>query len=249
MCALQQRARRGITMSKAKASTSGIKISHLALIPDGNRRWSKNNRINILQGYSKGINKFLEFCEWSKEVGISTLTVWALSTENLRNRSKHELAVLYHLYVRAARDRNVLERLDRGRIRFKIIGNMKVLPRNLRDALHSLETRTKDYTSFTINMLINYGGRDDLVHAVKYLSSRKGRVTEEAIQEHLRSADIPDVDLIVRTSGEQRISGLLPWQAAYSELYFAPKYWPDFEKKDFKKAIEAYSKRQRRYGK
>jgi undecaprenyl diphosphate synthase len=241
-------ARRGIKMPKSKETD--VKINHLALIPDGNRRWSRNNHINILGGYSKGINKFLEFCGWSKEVGISTLTVWALSTENLRNRSRHELMVLYHLYARAARSKDVLNRLDRDQIRFKIIGNLKVLPKGLRDALHALEVRTRRYSNFTVNMLVNYGGRDDLVHAVKYLSAHKGsKVTEEEIQEHLRSADLPEVDLIVRTSGEQRVSGLLPWQAAYSELYFADKYWPDFQKGDFKRAIASFSKRQRRYGK
>ncbi len=222
---------------------------HLALIPDGNRRWAKKNSLNLFMGYKKGIQKFLEFGDWSKDAGVKMLTVWALSTENLTNRSSHELNVLFHLYAKAARDKAFLERLDDTKTRIKFIGDMSALPAKLRRALKEVEAHTKNYKNFTINMLINYGGREDILHAVRKLASKGKRINDELVAKCLRTAGLPDVDLVVRTSGEMRLSGLLPWQAAYSELYFAEKYWPEFEKKDFDKAISSFSRRQRRYGK
>lgn len=227
---------------------------HIALIPDGNRRWSRLNRLRLLQGYSMGINKFIEFATWAKEYGVKTISVWALSTENLRNRTGAELRILYGLYIKAAKDPKILKRLIQNRARLKIIGDRSSLPRNLRVALADIERKTRNYKELTINLLLNYGGREDIVHSVQEMASdvkrnRKIKVNEEYVKEHLRTSALPDVDLVVRTSGEMRLSGLLPWQAAYSELYFAKKYWPDFDKEDFRKAIGTFSRRQRRFGK
>ncbi len=228
--------------------------SHIALIPDGNRRWSKFNKLHILDGYSIGIKRFIEFAKWSKEFGVETLTVWALSTENLKNRSNIELKVLFSLYLKAATDKKVLKDLKDNRARLRIIGDVNSLPKKLRDALLDIERRTRTYKDLTINMLINYGGREDLIYSMQQMSkelkgNKNAKIDEEFVRRHLRSANLPDVDLIVRTSGEIRTSGLLPWQGSYSELYFSKKYWPDFCKEDFRKAIQTFSQRQRRYGK
>ncbi len=227
---------------------------HIALIPDGNRRWSRLNKLRLLQGYSMGINKFIEFATWAKEYGIKTISVWALSTENLKNRTETEMRVLFGLYMRAAKDPKILRRLVQNRARLRIIGDRSSLPIKLREALADIERKTRNYKELTINLLLNYGGREDIVHSVQQITSevkrnRSVKVNEEYIKEHLRTSSLPDVDLVVRTSGEMRLSGLLPWQATYSELYFAKKYWPDFNKDDFRKAIGTFSRRQRRFGK
>ncbi len=191
--------------------------SHIALIPDGNRRWSKLHRLRIFAGYQMGIKRFVEFSKWSREFGVKTLTVWALSTENLKNRSSLELKVLFSLYMRAAKDKSILRDLQENRARLRIIGDMSLLPEKLRTALKDIENQTKMYKDLTINLLINYGGKDDLLYSVQQMSkeiksNKNVKIDEDYVREHLRSAELPDVDLIVRTSGEMRVSGLLPWQ-------------------------------------
>ncbi|MFI5412948.1 MAG: polyprenyl diphosphate synthase [Candidatus Micrarchaeales archaeon] len=228
--------------------------SHIALIPDGNRRWSRTHKLQILSGHSTGIDRFIEFAKWSKEFGIKTVSVWALSTENLTGRPPMELRGLFELYVRAARDKKVFEMLKENGAKLRIIGDMSKLPKRLKDALKDIEFKTRTYKEITINLLINYGGKEDLIYSAQQISrairqNKNAKIDEEFIKEHLRSSSIPDVDLIVRTSGEMRLSGLLPWQGSYSELYFAKKYWPDFTKEDFRKAIETFSRRRRRFGK
>ena len=231
-----------------------ISPKHIALIPDGNRRWSKLHKLHILNGYSVGINRFLEFSRWSKEFGVKTVTVWALSTENLANRTSGELKILFKLYTKAAEDKKLLKDLKEEETRLNVIGDMRSLPKKLRSALRNMERETEMYKEYTINLLINYGGKEDLIYSMQKLSremqsNKRTKIDEKAMRENLRTSQLPDVDLIVRTSGEMRLSGLLPWQGSYSELYFAKKYWPDFNKSDFRKAIETFSKRQRRFGK
>jgi undecaprenyl diphosphate synthase len=226
---------------------------HVALIPDGNRRWSRKHRLALLQGYNLGIKKFIEFSEWLKQFGVNTLSVWALSTENIIGRNKRELAVLYSLYVKAANDPDVIARLIKNRARIRIVGDTSLLPERVRKAFRRLEDKTRKYRDYTINMLVAYGGREDITYALKRIAAAKVRspvrIDEGIIGKNLRSASLPNVDMVIRTSGEARVSGLLPWQTGYSELYFAKKYWPDFEKKDLKKALDTFSKRQRRFGK
>lgn len=226
---------------------------HLALIPDGNRRWSKAHRLELLSGYQNGIKKFIDFSIWAKGFGVKTLTVWALSTENIKNRSKSEINVLYSLYIKAANDPQILKELRDNRARLKVIGNLDLLPKRVKDALRSVERKTRNYKDFTINMLVGYGGRDDMLYAFRRvynyaIKGRLDRITENIIKQSMRTASLPDVDYIIRTSGEMRLSGFLPWQADYSELYFAKKYWPDFEKRDLEIALRAFSERKRRFG-
>ncbi len=227
--------------------------NHIALIPDGNRRWSKSHRSRLYSSYNLGIEKFINFSTWAKDFGVKTLTVWALSTENISSRSKTELSILYGLYTKMANDKQIFQTLKNNGARIRVMGNLTMLPVPVRTALHGLERRTRNFKDFSINILIGYGGKDDIVHAVKRLIAEKGNrirsINENIIRAYLRTSSLPDADLIIRTSGERRLSGFLPWQSGYSELYFARKYWPDFNKKDLERAIRNFSTRQRRFGK
>lgn len=227
---------------------------HLALIPDGNRRWSRSNKLNLLYGYDMGIKKFVEFSIWLKELGSSTVTVWALSTENIKNRSKRELDVLYKLYIKASYDKSILDKLKKNGARVVVIGNMSKLPKNVVSALGHLQSVTRNNNKFTINILVAYGGREDIIYAAKRMvkdriTKKINQINSKIIRSYMMTSTLSDPDLIIRTSGELRTSGFLPWQSSYSELYFSKKYWPDFDRSDLKKAIMEFSARQRRYGK
>ena len=219
----------------------------MALIPDGNRRWSRGHGLSIVSGYKNGVSKFIDFSIWAKSMGVGTLTVWALSTENIKNRSRIEVNTLVNLYLKAARDPKLFELLAKNGAHVRFIGDMKLIPATLRTALRRLEQRTRIYKELTINLLIGYGGRDDIAHAAS--GQHGARNSETEFGKRIRSSSLPDVDLVIRTSGEHRLSGLLPWQTSYSEIYFSRKYWPDFERRDLKRAIDAYAARERRFGK
>ncbi|MDE1856664.1 MAG: di-trans,poly-cis-decaprenylcistransferase [Candidatus Micrarchaeota archaeon] len=236
------------------ATKIGPVPEHLAIIPDGNRRWSRSHSLALLKGYDMGIKKFISVSEWCKKLGVKTVSVWALSTENVKSRTSAELNVLYSLYVRACDDPEIIKTLDRNKSRVNVIGDKRLLPKKVRQAFDRLEARTRHYKEFTINLLVGYGGKDDLLHAAKrlYLDAIHKRIksiNDRIIRSYLRTSVLPDVDLIIRTSGEFRTSGLLPWQSDYSELYFSKKYWPDFGKNDLEAALRTFSKRQRRFGK
>jgi undecaprenyl diphosphate synthase len=227
--------------------------NHLALIPDGNRRWSSSHRLTIFKGYQRGVDKFINFGIWAKGFGVKTLTVWALSTENVKNRGRSEINIIYKLLVRWATDPKLIEKLRVNRTSVRVIGDLNLLPRRVKSALLSLQRKTEAYKDFTINVLVGYGGKDDLMYAFRRLYSdamngKSERITPSLIAQKMRTASLPDVDYIIRTSGEERLSGFLPWQSDYSELYFAKKYWPDFEKRDLERALHVFSERQRRFG-
>ncbi len=208
------------------------------------------NRLNLQWGYNAGINKIIDVCIWAKNQGVKTVSVWALSTENAKERSRYEVGLLYKLYTKAANDKGILKLLKENKANVKIIGNMAILPEKLRTALKKVEAQTRMYRDLSINLLVGYGGRDDIAYAVKgLLASNAKNISADMIKSKLMTAEVPDVDLIIRTSGEKRLSGLLPWQSNYSELYFAKKNWPDFGKEDLKRAIDTFRKRQRRFGK
>ncbi len=223
----------------------------LALIPDGNRRWARSHKLSMLRGYDLGIKKFILFSEWCMQYGIDSIAVWAFSTENFM-RNDSETKTLFGLYKKVANDKPIIARLHSNKTRFKVIGNKKMLPPDLRMSLERLERETMKYKGRIINMLIGYGGRDDLLHAVKAIAKNVkdvASINEAMISRYLISNSIPEIDLVIRTSGEQRLSGFMPWQTEYSELYFSKKLWPSFTKKDLKAALVDYSKRQRRFGK
>ncbi len=223
----------------------------IAVIPDGNRRWAKKHSLSFFSGYQLGVQKFIEFSEWCKEFGVKNVSVWALSTENLR-RPKAEVNALFNIYRKFAKDQELIDRLHKNETKFVIVGNRRLLPADLSKSLASIEKETKAYDTRTINMLLGYGGREDIVTAVrKIIASRIQNgvsVTERLFRKFLESSIVPDIDFVIRTSGEERLSGLLPWQAGYAELYFSKKLWPDFTKADFRLALGNYEKRRRRFG-
>ncbi len=224
----------------------------LALIPDGNRRWSKRHRLPFFLGYRHGVEKFIDFADWCMDYGVKNITVWAFSTENFR-RPTPEREALFKLYKKAATDKKILSRLHANKTRFNVVGNKELLPDDLLKSLHNVELETAGYKDRSINMLIAYGGVDDLLHATKMLvkaAIKKGvrTVNEALFRAYLISNQVPDIDLVIRTSGEERLSGFMPLQTGYSELYFTKKYWPDFTRKDLEKALAEYDRRQRRFG-
>lgn len=223
----------------------------LALIPDGNRRWARSHKLSILEGYDLGVKKFLDFSDWCKSYGINNITVWALSSENIK-RSPNEVKALFRIYRSVCKDRKIIGRLQREGIKLNIISNKKLLPDDLNRAFAELEKKTRNNKSGVINMLIGYGGKDDLIHAAKKAAGlvRKGfDIDADAFMKCLLSNQVPEIDFIIRTSGERRLSGFMPWQTSYAELYFSNKLWPDFSKKDLYNALSDYENRDRRFGK
>lgn len=225
---------------------------NIAIIPDGNRRWAKGHKLSFLQGYSRGVKKFIEFSEWCKSYGIKSITVWALSTENVK-RPKEEVETLFKIYRKAATDKNIIRRLHETKTRFVVVGKKALLPKDLLELLHRIEAATRRYRDGVIYMLLGYGGREDILYAANKIAkdAKNGKIDkldEESFKRYMLSKDVPDVDFVIRTSGEERLSGFMPWQAGYAELYFCKKYWPEFEKEDLEKALIEYSRRERRFG-
>jgi undecaprenyl diphosphate synthase len=226
--------------------------STLALIPDGNRRWARSHSLSFFNGYRQGVHKFIDFADWCKEYGVKNITVWAFSTENF-TRPTPERQTLFDIYKKMATDKDILSRLHNNKAKFNIVGNRALLPRDLAEALHKVEIETGRYKKFAINMLIAYGGKDDILHATKMImkdavKKRIKNVSEALFRAYMFSSAVPDIDLLIRTSGEERLSGFMPWQSGYSELYFSKKLWPDFTRKDLEVALAEYERRQRRFG-
>ena len=212
---------------------------------DGNGRWAKNKNKPRVFGHKAGAETLRKIMEYSKKIGIKYLTVYAFSTENWK-RSKEEVDALMFLfknYIKLER-----ENLLKNKIRFMVSGREEGVSKSLIEAIKDLEETTgKDY-EMTVNIAFNYGGRAEIVDAVnKILKLEKNFITEEEFSKYLYN-DLPDPDLLIRTSGEFRISNFLLWQIAYSEIYITDKYWPDFDEEEMTKALLSYSKRERRFG-
>jgi tritrans,polycis-undecaprenyl-diphosphate synthase [geranylgeranyl-diphosphate specific] len=227
---------------------------HLGIITDGNRRFAAEHGLLVADGHEKGKDKIEEVFDWCLETGIKILTIYALSTENL-DRPPEEVSALMDLFERAFNNVATDERVHRHHIRVRAFGNLGLLPDRVRTAITRAESATAAYHSYFYNIAIAYGGRDEILRAVRHLAVEvaAGRLRPEAIDSgmisaNLYTADLPDPDLIFRTSGEERISNFLLWQAAYAELYFADVMWPGLTKIDFLRAIRAFQSRQRRFG-
>ncbi len=225
---------------------------HVAIIMDGNGRWARKRGLPRTDGHAaaeRAIHTAVEFCG---ETGIEFLTLYAFSTENW-SRPRLEVAFLMRL-LSSFISRNIDE-LDRKRVRLRVTGRFGDLPKKQRDDLTAAMKRTSDNPGLTLVLALSYGGRAEIRDAVADLAARVARgelspgdITEETIGSLLYNPDIPDPDLIIRTSGEQRLSNFLLWQSAYSELYFTPVLWPDFRREHFQSALDDYSQRGRRYG-
>ena len=226
---------------------------HLAIIMDGNGRWAKNKGKNRLFGHTKGVKAVQEVVEECAVLKIKYLTLYAFSTENW-NRPEEEIGVLMKLLLSSLKSE--FEKLLKNRIKLNVIGNTDQLPMSVQKELDYVIKQTENNSEMTLTLALSYGGREEIESAIKQLAVKvknniisPEKIDQSIINEHLYTRDLPDVDLLIRTSGEKRISNFLLWQIAYAELYFSKVLWPDFRKKNLHKAIINYQKRERRFGK
>lgn len=233
------------------------KPKHIGIIMDGNRRWAKSHSLIPWQGHHEGANKVEEFLQWCIDLDIRTVTLYSFSTENFK-RDEQEVKELMKLFERTLEDVKTSDRIHKYRVSIRAIGRIEELPPRLTELIKEVEETTKEYSDYYLNIAIAYGGRAEIVDAardiarlVKEEKLEPDEIDEETIEKHLYTAHLPqqDPDLIIRTSGEFRMSNFLVWQAAYSEIFIVDVYWPAFRKLDFMRAIRGYQQRSRRYGK
>lgn len=226
---------------------------HVGVILDGNRRWAKANLTSSKSGHSAGARKIIDFLTWCEESKVRVVTLWMLSTDNL-TREKSELEPLLEIIA------ETVEALSKfGRWKLHVMGATELLPEWLNVRLKDAVTKSPEREELVVNLAIGYGGRREITDAVRQLLSENlhrgenlesaiDKLTMEEISRHLYTAGQPDPDLVIRTSGEQRLSGFLLWQSAHSEFYFCEAFWPDFRRLDFLRALRAYAQRNRRFG-
>ena len=226
---------------------------HLAIIMDGNGRWAKQKGYLRALGHESGTKSVREVVETCAKLGIENLTLYAFSTENW-NRPKLEVKLLMNILINSLQDE--LKTLNDNDIRLNSIGNLSLLPKSAQKKLQEVIETTKNNSKMVLTLALSYGSREELINVVKNISNKVKNniisidsIDESIINQHLYTQDLPDVDLLIRTSGEHRISNFLLWQIAYAELYFTGILWPDFKENDLYEAIISYQKRERRFGK
>lgn len=225
---------------------------HIAIIMDGNRRWARQRGVDVRIGHKEGAKTLEKIVRYANKIGLEYITVYAFSTENWK-RTKEEVGALMLLLQNYLEDYS--KRADTENIKVKILGDISALSEKMQKSIYNCMERTKDNTGVTFNIALNYGGRDEIVKAVQKIATqvKEGKIeieniTEETVSNSLYTANQPDPDLLIRTSGELRTSGFLPWQIVYSEFVFIEKNWPDFEEKDLEEAIAIYQTRNRKFG-
>jgi tritrans,polycis-undecaprenyl-diphosphate synthase [geranylgeranyl-diphosphate specific] len=228
---------------------------HVAVIMDGNRRFASSLGLSPEVGHQFGRDKIKEVLEWCFELEIKNLTIYAFSTENF-NRSSNEVKTLMDLCKEELKKAEKDSRIHKNKVRIRVLGRLDTLPKDIAAQAKNIMDQTKDYDGYSFNIALAYGGREEIIQAIQKIAKdvKSGKMKIEDIKEsivskYLYTNGIPDPDLILRTSGEERISNFLLWQLAYSELYFSDVYWPAFQKKDFLNAIRTVQQRQRRFGK
>ncbi len=230
---------------------------HIGIILDGNRRWARGQNMEPWEGHWAGGERVKDFLEWCLNLGITTVTLYAFSTENFR-RNEKEVGELMKIYEKALREVLASDILQKNKVRVKAIGRRNLLPENLQVLITNVEEQTKEYSKFYLNIALAYGGRAEIVDATRELGLliKAGKlepeqIDEKLIEEHLYTRHLPqqEPDLIIRTGNESRLSNFLLWQAAYSELFIVDVYWPDFREIDLQRVIRNYQQRNRRYGK
>lgn len=226
--------------------------SHIAIIMDGNRRWAREKGMKATEGHRVGADTLEKILTYCNKIGIEFLTVYAFSTENWK-RSKEEVGVLMKL-LRAYLEK-LAKRATGENVKIRVIGDIEAFEEDIKNLIIKITEKTKKNTGLTLNIALNYGGRLELLYAMKNIAQKvkEGNIEVDNISEELISSELytenqPDPDLLIRTSGEQRISNFLLWQLAYTEMYFINKYWPDFTNDDLDNAIDEYNKRNRRFG-
>jgi short-chain Z-isoprenyl diphosphate synthase len=234
--------------------------SHVGIILDGNRRYAKKLGIaDTNEIYDLGAEKLIDVLKWCDDLSVRFVTIWVLSTDNLRNRPPDELSSILAVFEKKLKGIVNSQVIQERKIRIKAVGRLELLPASTMDAIREAEAATSKYDAFRLNIAVAYGGREEISDAVKSMlkdAVNKGiplngfleHINPEEIARHLYSVDLPEPDLIIRTSGELRLSGFLLWQSAYSEFYFADVFWPEFRRIDFLRAIRSYQQRKRRFG-
>ncbi|MGR9054059.1 MAG: polyprenyl diphosphate synthase [Gammaproteobacteria bacterium] len=237
--------------SKANPANEN-KPRHIAIIMDGNGRWAQQRYMPRAMGHRAGVGAVRAIVEYCAQEGIEVLTLFAFSSENWR-RPKEEVALLMDLFVTTLQQE--VDKLDRNGIRLRFIGDRSAFSEKLRDKITSAETQTKDNKRLTLVVAANYGGRWDLAQAFRRITEKIERgelkdcdIDETLIAAHLSTSELPEPDLFIRTGGEQRVSNFLLWQLAYTELYFTPILWPDFDRNALVEAVKSFQGRQRRFG-
>ena len=240
-------------MSKKELLHTQKMPKHVAIIMDGNGRWAKQKGRLRVFGHENGTKSVREITETCVELNIENLTLYAFSTENWK-RPKIEVQTLMRLLISSLK--NEIKTLKDNDIRLQTIGNTDELPRKVQRELQDVISQTKGNKKMTLTLALSYGSRDEIINTIKQISIKVKNniispelIDESVINEHLYTRNLPDVDLLIRTSGEQRISNFLLWQIAYAELFFTEVLWPDFTKEDLYEAILSYQKRERRFGK
>jgi len=239
-------------MTQAETMDTSNVPKHIAIIMDGNGRWAEKRSLNRIAGHRMGIKRAKEIIRACRELGIEVLTLYAFSTENW-NRPRREISTLMSLLKRFLSAEG--KTLVKNNIRLNAIGSLEDLPGDVRDVLNEVIQQTRHNTGMVLNAALSYSGRNEILQAVKNIcrgvsagSVDPSLIDERLFSDHLYTAGLPDPDLLIRTSGEYRISNFLLWQTAYTELYITGTLWPDFTKKDLHRAIADYGKRERRFG-
>ncbi len=229
------------------------KLTNVAVIPDGNRRYAQRSRVPLNAAYLAGFEKVQEFSSWAREEEVKTISFWALSLDNFAKRSSGELNILFKLMSNQINKALGEKDFKDQNLRVKFFGKTSILPQKVQEGIAQLEEKTKDFKEYTLNIGIAYNGREELLEASKKLAAdiTSGKVNprnvdEDAFSKYLYTPENPQ--LIIRTGNVQRLSGFMPWQNTYSELYFSPKLWPEFTQPDFLKAKEFYETAEQRVG-
>ena len=235
---------------------NGVKIEHIAIILDGNRRWASENELNPWLGHKKGAETVEQLLDWCEKLNVKFVTLYAFSTENFR-RSPGEVEDIMNIAEEEFRKLLTDERIYRNKVHVKVIGRTNLLPESLQQLIGEVEKATANYDNQFLNFAFAYGGRAEIVDAAKMIAEKVkdgelavDDISESTIEKYLYTSHMPkqDPDLIIRTSGEERLSGFLLWQSAYSELAFLDVYWPDFRLIDLLRVIRTFQQRKRRYG-
>jgi tritrans,polycis-undecaprenyl-diphosphate synthase [geranylgeranyl-diphosphate specific] len=234
----------------------GVKPEHIAIILDGNRRWAFEQALDSSSGHEKGADRVEQLIDWCLQLGVKSITLYTFSTENFQ-RSKGEVGEILRIAEKRFKQILADERIHENKVRVKVIGRVKLLPEHLQQLIADMEKATESYDKHFLNFAFAYGGRAEIVDAAKKIAERVSAgelspdmVDEQLFEKYLYTSHMPnqDPDLIIRTSGEERLSGFLLWQSAYSELCFLDVYWPDFRLIDLLRAVRTFQNRKRRFG-
>lgn len=224
--------------------------NHIAIIMDGNRRWARAHHLPDIKGHEAGSEALEKIVEAAEKLGVKTITIFALSTENIKERAKREVLGLFNLMRKGYHSK--LKKMMQNGVRVTILGEVHGLPDTIKHMIHQIRKTYIKNESIKLNIALNYGGKTELVKAIKNIVKQGidiRRINEELIEKHLYTNGIPDPELVIRTGGRMRLSNFLLWQTAYSEFYFTKTLWPDFDVSELKKSIAWYKKQRRNFGK